>query len=108
MSVRRATLGAVLGTALILPAMAQAQAPPAPVYDSSGNWGLSNAGVPPGPYLRAGGGGAWSPNSKFDDSFVVGGGIGWRFLPWFRSDVTFDYRPDFRDKALGNAKFKNW
>jgi opacity protein-like surface antigen len=78
------------------------------VYDSSPNWGLSNAGVPPGPYLKLGGGGSWTANSKFDDSFVAGGGVGYRFAPWFRSDVTFDYRPDFRDKALGNAEFRNW
>lgn len=111
---RAAILGSTLSAAILTtPALAQAQttAPPYspyPAYDASTAWGLSNAGVPAGPYVKLGGGGSWSASSNFDDSYVVGGGIGYRFAPWFRSDVTFDYRPDIRDKALGNAKFQNW
>src|SRR5579864_8021085 len=78
-------------------AQAQGTAPPSSpyVYDTSNVWGLSSAGVPPGPYFKAGIGKSWTANSKFDDSYVAGGGLGYRFAPWFRSDVTFDYRPDF-------------
>ncbi len=96
--------------AFIVPMLAQAQtaASPYPVYDPSANWGLSSAGVPSGPYMKAGGGHSWGAGSRFDDSWVYGAGLGYRFLPWFRSDVTFDYRPDFRDADTGGARFKNW
>lgn len=87
---------------------AQAQTDAYPVYDSSNAWGLSSAGVPSGPYLKLGAGHSWGADSRFDDSWLYGAGVGYRFLPWFRSDVTFDYRPDFHDKAFGGASFKNW
>jgi opacity protein-like surface antigen len=100
-------VGSAIGAALALPGAALAQTP-TPVYDSSGAWGLSNAGVPPGPYLKLGGGHSWGASSRFDDSWLYGGGVGYRFAPWFRSDVTFDYRPDFHDSDYGNARFHNW
>ncbi len=89
----------------------QAQSPsaaPNRVYDASNDWGLSNAGVPPGPYIKAGGGGSFDTGHEFGNSPVFGAGIGWRFLPFFRSDLTFDYRNDFHDKPLGNPRVRDW
>src|SRR5690348_4174414 len=108
MSLRSVAFGAVIIVVACGPSsLAQAQAP-YPTYDTNTSWGLSNAGVPAGPYVKLGGGGSLSASSNFDNSYVVGGGLGYRFSPWFRSDVTFDYRPDFKDKALGDARFRNW
>lgn len=91
---------------------ALAQTPPAAdssyPTDDSDRWGLAEAGVPSGPYVKLGGGHSWGDTSRFDDSAVYGAGVGYRFLPWFRSDVTFDYRPDFHDASAGGASFKNW
>jgi opacity protein-like surface antigen len=111
MSLRSGAFGAVVIVAAgAVPGLAWAQAPAPgyPAYDPNTAWGLSNAGVPPGPYVKLGGGGSLSTSSKFDNSYVVGAGVGYRFTPYFRSDVTFDYRPDFKDKALGDARFRNW
>lgn len=115
MYLRAISCATAIGALLALPGMALAQATspypaPAPysVYDTSSAWGLSNAGVPSGPYLKLGGGHSWDTGSRFGDSWTYGGGIGYRFLPWFRSDATFDYRPDFRDADRGGARFKNW
>ncbi|MGH7089741.1 MAG: outer membrane protein, partial [Stellaceae bacterium] len=80
----------------------------APVYDQNNSFGLSNAGIAAGPYLKAGGGYSYGAGSKFGDSPVFGGGIGWRFNPWFRMDATFDYRSDGKDNAAGGARFRNW
>lgn len=79
-----------------------------PVYDTSSSYGLSNAGVPPGPYLKLGGGYSMGATSRFNNSYVAGAGLGYRFFPFFRSDITFDYRDHFRDKDFGNARFRNW
>lgn len=109
MSSRSVAFGAiVVVAACAAPGMARAQTPVYPPYDPNTAWGLASAGVPAGPYVKLGGGGSLSASSKFDNSYVVGGGLGYRFSPWFRSDVTFDYRPDFKDKALGDARFRNW
>jgi opacity protein-like surface antigen len=51
--------------------------------------------VRPGPYLRFDTGHSWATNRNVDDSWIVGGGVGWRFSPNLRGDITFDYRPDF-------------
>ncbi len=96
----------VLAPAVLLLAVSAANAQI--VYDTSPNYGLSNAGIPAGPYAKLGGGYSMSAGSNFNNSYVVGGGLGYRFFPFFRSDVTFDYRPDFNYKPFGNASFKNW
>jgi opacity protein-like surface antigen len=96
----------VLALAMSLAAAFAANAQP--VYDTSSSYGLSNAGVPPGPYLKLGGGYSMGAGSRFDNSYVAGAGVGYRFFPFFRSDITFDYRGDFHDKDFGNARFKNW
>src|SRR5258707_3109485 len=44
----------------------------------------------------------------FDNSYVAGAVLGYRFFPFFRSDITFDYRGDFKDNDFGGAKFRNW
>ncbi len=106
MMVRTTTLAA--GLMLAGTAAAFAQGAPTPVYDQSNNFGLSNAGVYSGPYVRAGGGYSYSASSRFGDSPVYGGGVGWRFTPFFRMDATFDYRSDGKDKAAGNARLTNW
>ncbi len=87
---------------------AAAQQPPPPVYDPNNSFGLSNAGVAPGPYLKLDGGYSWGASSKFGNSPVFGGGLGWRFAPFFRMDATFDYRSDGSFKPAGNAGFTNW
>jgi len=79
-----------------------------PVYDTSSSYGLSNAGVPAGPYLKLGGGYSMGATSRFDNGYVAGAGLGFRFFPFFRSDITFDYRGAFKDKAFGDARFRNW
>ena len=100
----------VVAAALSLAAMAaaSAQTQPAPVYDQSNSFGLSSAGVAPGPYIKGEGGYSASDSSRFGDSPVFGGGVGWRFSPWFRSDATFDYRSDGKDNVAGGARFTNW
>jgi opacity protein-like surface antigen len=87
---------------------AGASAAQAQVYDPNNSWGLSNAGLPPGPYIKAEGGGSFGATSRFDDSWVAGAGIGYRFLPFFRSDITFDDRPDFHDGDFGDTRFHDW
>jgi opacity protein-like surface antigen len=106
---KRLVLGVALSLGVISGAYAQTTSPEAgyPVYDSSNNWGLSNAGVASGPYLKAGAGHSWG-SGNFDDGWVYGGGIGYRFTPWFRTDATFDYRSDFHDGGSGGARFRNW
>lgn len=101
----------VLASAVLVAAASAAsaqQSPPYPVYDTSDSYGLSNAGVPPGPYLKLGGGYSMGATSRFNDSYVAGAGVGYRFFPFFRSDITFDYRGDFKDQNFGGAKFRNW
>jgi opacity protein-like surface antigen len=88
-------------------AVAAAQGAPG-LYDTNNNFGLSNAGVTPGPYLKLDGGYSWSATSKFGDSPVFGGGLGWRFAPFFRMDATFDYRNDSTAKLAGDARLRNW
>lgn len=97
-------MGFILATA----DLAAAQMAPAPVYDQNNSFGLSNAGVQPGPYVRAGGGYSWSTSSRFGDTPVFGGGLGFRFSPWFRMDGTFDYRSDGHDNLAGGARFTDW
>ena len=98
----------VLALAVSAAAVAAANAQPSPPYDTSNSYGLSNAGVPAGPYLKLGGGYSMGAGSRFDNSYVAGAGLGYRFFPFFRSDITFDYRGDFHDKDFGNAHFRNW
>jgi opacity protein-like surface antigen len=98
----------VLAFAVSVAAVSVADAQPSPPYDTSNSYGLSNAGVPPGPYLKLGGGYSMGATSRFDNSYVAGAGLGWRFFPFFRSDITFDYRGDFKDQNFGGAKFRNW
>ena len=106
----RSVVLAILPLAFIASgALAQTQTAQVPtsVYDQNNNFGLSNAGVTPGPYVKAGGGYSFSADSRFGDTPVFGGGIGWRFAPWWRMDATFDYRNDSRDRLAG-AKLRNW
>ena len=98
----------VLALAVSAAAVAAANAQPSPPYDTSNSYALSNAGVPAGPYLKLGGGYSMGAGSRFDNSYVAGAGLGYRFFPFFRSDITFDYRGDFHDKDFGNAHFRNW
>jgi len=83
---------------------AEAQA----VYDTSDSWGLSNAGVPPGPYLKVEGGHDWTDTNRFDNGWAYGGGVGYRFFPWFRADATFDYRGQMHDLDANDARFHSW
>ncbi len=78
------------------------------VYDNNPNWGLSSAGLTPGPYLKGTLGGSFADSSRFGNSMVYGAGIGYRFSPWFRTDLTVDFRPDFKDSNSGGASFRNW
>lgn len=104
-------MGAILATGVMLAGMttawAQGGPPPQGSYEPDA-FGLASAGVYSGPYIKAGGGWSWSGSNKFDDTPVYGGGIGWRFTPYFRMDATFDYRSDNRDRPAGNARFTNW
>ena len=68
---------------------------PAPVRPIAG----SGFEVRPGPYLRFDTGHSWATNKNVDDSWIVGGGAGWRFSPNLRADLTFDYRPDFNQTS---------
>ena len=73
--------------------------------------------VPSGLYLRGDVGGAFGNNTTFTDTspnapncilctgtvhssprdtVIFGGGIGYRFLPMFRADLTLDYMPSFK------------
>jgi opacity protein-like surface antigen len=47
-----------------------------------------------GPYARLNSGYSFG-NSGVGESWLIGGGLGWRFNPNLRADLTFDYRPDF-------------
>src|SRR5258708_4503091 len=101
----------VLALAVSVAAVSAANAQPSPsypVYDTSSSYGLSSAGIPPGPYLKLEGGYSMGATSRFDNSYVAGAGLGYRFFPFFRSDITFDYRGDFKDKDFGGARFRNW
>lgn len=99
----------MLGAGLLLAATTAAIAQPAPqVSDQSDSFGLSKAGVYSGPYIKGGGGYSYSATSRFGDSPVFGGGVGWRFTPYFRMDATFDYRSDGKDNIAGGARFTNW
>ena len=74
-----------------------AQVPTRPVIRESEGFA-----VRPGPYLRFDTGHSWASNKNVDDSWIVGGGAGWRFSPNLRGDITFDYRPDFdQNTAFG-------
>ena len=110
--VKTLLLAAGLTLAGMATALAQGAPPPGPapypVYDQNNSFGLSTAGVYPGPYVKAGGGWSWGASTRFGDSPVFGGGVGWRFTPFFRADATFDYRSDGRDRPAGNARFTNW
>lgn len=103
---KKLVLGAVLSLGII--SAAHAQTDSNTVYDTSNDWGLSHAGVSSGPYAKVGAGHSWGASSRFDDGWVYGGGIGYRFTPWFRTDATFDYRNDFHDSGAGGARFRNW
>jgi opacity protein-like surface antigen len=105
--IRVLVLASALSVVAVSAAYAQ-QSPPSPVYDTSSGYGLSNAGVPPGPYLKLGGGYSMAASSRFDNSYVAGAGLGFRFFPFFRTDITFDYRGEFKDKDFGDAHFRNW
>jgi opacity protein-like surface antigen len=53
-------------------------------------------------YVRVDGGGSFPTGSDldhFDASGVVGAGVGFRFLPFFRTDVTVSYRPSYSGKT---------
>ena len=102
------TLIAAAALSLAAMAAASAQTPQAPVYDQSNDFGLSNAGVASGPYIKGDGGYSASASSRFGDSPVFGGGVGWRFSPWFRTDATLDYRSDGTDNIAGGARFTDW
>src|SRR5260221_3307065 len=101
----------VLALAVSVAAVSAANAQPSPsypVYDTSSSYGLSSAGIPPGPYLKLEGGYSMGATSRFDNSYVAGAGLGYRFFPFFRSDITFDYRGDFKDKDFGGARVRDW
>jgi opacity protein-like surface antigen len=55
---------------------------PRPVYSTTG------------PYLVGQLGGSFPTRDPFDSSFAIGGGLGFRFTPAFRTDLTLTYRPD--------------
>src|SRR5258708_37409099 len=105
--IRALVLALAVSVAAVSAATAQ-QSPSYPVYDTSSSYGLSSAGIPPGPYLKLEGGYSMGATSRFDNSYVAGAGLGYRFFPFFRSDITFDYRGDFKDKDFGGARFRNW
>src|SRR5258708_23544934 len=101
----------VVALAVSVAAVSAATAQPSPsypVYDTSSSYGLSSAGIPPGPYLKLEGGYSMGATSRFDNSYVAGAGLGYRFFPFFRSDITFDYRGDFKDKDFGGARVRHW
>lgn len=53
-------------------------------------------------YVRVDGGGSFptgSDLSGLDPSGVVGAGLGFRFLPFLRTDVTVSYRPSYSGKT---------
>jgi opacity protein-like surface antigen len=101
---KRLSLAAVFAIAGSGAALAQ----PGVVYDQNNSFGLSNAGVQPGPYLKLDGGYSFSTTHNFGDTPVFGGGIGWRFTPFFRMDATFDYRSDSKSVLAGDAKMRNY
>src|SRR5258708_39036836 len=99
-------IGLALAVSVAAVSLANAQpSPPYPVYDSGG-YGLSNAGIPPGPYLKLGGGYSMGASSRFDNSYVAGAGVGYRFFPFFRRAITFDYRGAFKDTGFGGSKVR--
>jgi len=91
---------------------------------TSGSFAQSLPGVAPGVYLRGDVGGAFGTDTKFkdtapsasnsvlgtstepstvDDSVIFGGGVGYRFTPMFRSDLTLDYIPSHNVKGHNSA-----
>lgn len=52
----------------------------------------------PGPYARLNTGYSFG-DSGIGSSWLIGGGLGWRFTPNIRADLTVDYRPDFRQNT---------
>jgi opacity protein-like surface antigen len=109
MGKRIVVIGALLAGGLSAPALAQQALPPPPqpVYV------LPPAAVLSGPYARVNGGYSWATKSQFDNSPTVGGALGFRFLPQFRAELEFTYRPDYTQKAdfgfgSGRGDFKNY
>jgi opacity protein-like surface antigen len=101
---RRLSLAALFAIVAGAPALAQGAA----VYDQNNSFGLSNAGVQPGPYLKLDGGYSFPTTHNFANTPVVGGGIGWRFTPFFRMDATFDDRYDSNSRLAGAAKLRDY
>lgn len=87
----------VLGLAFGVCSTAHAQSAPASTASSETSW-FGTYAVPapaPGPYVRLNSGYSFG-NSGAGNSWLIGGGLGWRFSPNWRADLTLDYRPDYR------------
>ncbi|HZL58908.1 MAG TPA: outer membrane beta-barrel protein [Stellaceae bacterium] len=86
--------------------------------------GIAAAQSPSGVYIRGDLGGAFGNNTTFTDtnpgasnclvcsssitggtgsSVIFGGGVGYRFTPMFRSDVTLDYIPSFKETGRSSV-----
>ena len=64
-------------------------------YDREGSWYLrGDIGyvVADDPAVSYADGVVQFLNEEFDDAWLIGGGFGYRYNSWFRTDVTFDYR----------------
>jgi len=105
------TLGKFLAAAACLAASVQfvAAADAPQIYEvdepqQPGNWYLrGDIGyvIPTDPDVTYGGSAVSFINEKLDPTWMIGGGIGYRYNPWFRTDVTIDYR--FHSDFSGNT-----
>jgi opacity protein-like surface antigen len=91
-------LASLLCLATIDAASAQDMAAPGP-YDHTSK---------PGPYVRLDAGGSFTSaahrsfgNADQGESYVLGAGVGWRFLPQLRVDLTLGYRGDYGFDTTG-------
>lgn len=104
MSVRamraRAAAGAFLLATVAAPVTANAQAPQGTGFYVRADLGLAISGQAdlrddncgsPNPQFGCG----TSLDSSAGTSIAVGGGVGYRFAPWFRADATLTWRPLF-------------
>jgi opacity protein-like surface antigen len=67
---------------------------PPPYYSESGWYLRGDIGyvVAEDPVVTYGGGAVSFLNESLGTTWMIGGGIGYRYNSWFRTDLTFDYR----------------
>jgi opacity protein-like surface antigen len=89
-------------------------APPAPVESTSGWYLRGDIGIGNQQFksydfhqTNVGSGAVWPASWRIDmkdikDTVFIGGGVGYQWNSWFRTDVTAEYRADVKFKAVGS------